>query len=256
MNVITQTGLDMLKESAEKTLKIEGIEITASGPSSIRVALLSGGKLVGHKLNALYLSPEFFNSQVNSYRLHFTGEWADETNPIIEEAHRLSETSLEDLVQSRDELLATVERKQQEILELTARINKQDALLYEARMELSKIATTAIKAHESMFAQCCSNPVKNAWGKDVDVSAVNDIALAVSSLQQSCPGLLPTLTALQLAYLQENPPEGMHPEALIIYSSQIASGFSTYNVMVRPRPGEEPVLVEIPIQAIGVHRNV
>jgi hypothetical protein len=39
-------------------------------------------------------------------------------------------------------------------------------------------------AHESMFVQCCSNPIKNAWGKDVDVSLLNeahrlaDIALA------------------------------------------------------------------------------
>lgn len=29
-------------------------------------------------------------------------------------------------------------------------------------------------AHESLFTQCCSNPVTNAWGKEVNMSALND----------------------------------------------------------------------------------
>ena len=32
-------------------------------------------------------------------------------------------------------------------------------------------------AHESMFTQCCSNPVYNTWGKQVDVSALNNLQL-------------------------------------------------------------------------------
>jgi len=30
-------------------------------------------------------------------------------------------------------------------------------------------------AHDSMFTQCCSNPVYNAWGKQVNVSALNNL---------------------------------------------------------------------------------
>lgn len=42
-------------------------------------------------------------------------------------------------------------------------------------LRLSKIALLAIQeAHNSLFIQCCSNPIKNAWGKEVDVSALND----------------------------------------------------------------------------------
>ena len=29
-------------------------------------------------------------------------------------------------------------------------------------------------AHESLFTQCCSNPVTNAWGKEVNMAALNE----------------------------------------------------------------------------------
>lgn len=36
-------------------------------------------------------------------------------------------------------------------------------------------ALEAIKAaHASLFAQCCSNPIINAWGREVDVSLINE----------------------------------------------------------------------------------
>lgn len=30
-------------------------------------------------------------------------------------------------------------------------------------------------AHDSMLTQCMSNPVKNAWGKEVDMRLINDM---------------------------------------------------------------------------------
>jgi hypothetical protein len=45
-------------------------------------------------------------------------------------------------------------------------------------VELLKDAAVAMSAaHESLFDQCLSNGIKNAWGKPVDVSKVNDLQL-------------------------------------------------------------------------------
>lgn len=41
---------------------------------------------------------------------------------------------------------------------------------------LRKLAQATLDAHESMFAQCCSNPIMNSWGNKVDTSALNDAA--------------------------------------------------------------------------------
>lgn len=40
--------------------------------------------------------------------------------------------------------------------------------------QLIDAARATNAAHESMFAQCCSNPITNAWGKQVSVRALND----------------------------------------------------------------------------------
>jgi hypothetical protein len=36
-------------------------------------------------------------------------------------------------------------------------------------------------AHESMFTQCLSNPIKNTWGKEVDVSLLNQASCDADS---------------------------------------------------------------------------
>lgn len=41
---------------------------------------------------------------------------------------------------------------------------------------LRKLAQATLDAHESLFAQCCSNPIMNSWGNKVDTSALNDAA--------------------------------------------------------------------------------
>lgn len=50
-------------------------------------------------------------------------------------------------------------------------------------------------AHTAMFAQCCSNPITNAWGKEVDVSALNEAhrlaEIALASLP--APAAAPTI---------------------------------------------------------------
>ena len=49
-----------------------------------------------------------------------------------------------------------------------------------------KLAEAIVKAHESMFAQCCSNPVRNAWGVEVNMLPLNqayELARAALSAQ-------------------------------------------------------------------------
>ena len=41
---------------------------------------------------------------------------------------------------------------------------------------LRKLAQATLDAHESLFAQCCSNPILNSWGNRVDTTALNDAA--------------------------------------------------------------------------------
>lgn len=40
-------------------------------------------------------------------------------------------------------------------------------------------------AHESMFEQCLSNPVSNAWGKEINLSAINELQLAASRIDSA-----------------------------------------------------------------------
>ena len=53
-------------------------------------------------------------------------------------------------------------------------IDAKTAIIHEVLVECIKAMENA---HESMFTQCCSNPVYNAWGKQVDVSAMNEMQL-------------------------------------------------------------------------------
>lgn len=44
-------------------------------------------------------------------------------------------------------------------------------------------------AKESLFSQCCSNPIKNSWGKQVDLTKLNDLFNLASApvSPQACP---------------------------------------------------------------------
>lgn len=44
-------------------------------------------------------------------------------------------------------------------------------------------------AHEDLFVQCCSNPIKNAWGKDVDLSKLNIAHEAAGRALNAAPAL-------------------------------------------------------------------
>lgn len=50
--------------------------------------------------------------------------------------------------------------------------NREAEKLIEALRETIKAMRDA---HESMVTQCCSNPIKNAWDKLVDVSKINEL---------------------------------------------------------------------------------
>jgi hypothetical protein len=46
---------------------------------------------------------------------------------------------------------------------------------YKAIVEAdTKALKLMIQMHDDLFAQCLSNPIKNAWGKDIDCILVND----------------------------------------------------------------------------------
>ncbi|MCE9932703.1 hypothetical protein [Aeromonas salmonicida] len=48
----------------------------------------------------------------------------------------------------------------------------------QAILELAEqLARKVVEAHDSMFGQCCSNPIYNSWGAQVDVSLINDTRL-------------------------------------------------------------------------------
>lgn len=43
------------------------------------------------------------------------------------------------------------------------------------RAELLELARVGKAAHASMFEQCFSNPIKNAWGQEVNCTAINEL---------------------------------------------------------------------------------
>jgi len=49
-------------------------------------------------------------------------------------------------------------------------LDKNDGL----KNDFGAVCHAIIKAHDSMFVQCCSNPVFNQWGKQVDVTDLNN----------------------------------------------------------------------------------
>jgi hypothetical protein len=76
--------------------------------------------------------------------------WASDGNPVIE---RVPYEGL--YMRNEDEDKALICRA----------VNSHAALVQACK--------TIIDAHSQMFAQCLSNPVKNAWGKEISVSALN-----------------------------------------------------------------------------------
>ncbi|OCP21997.1 MULTISPECIES: hypothetical protein [unclassified Ensifer] len=56
--------------------------------------------------------------------------------------------------------------------------------------KLLELARLTAAAHEDMFAQCCSNPITNAWGGQVSVAKLNDAgALAKNILRDHADAL-------------------------------------------------------------------
>jgi Lar family restriction alleviation protein len=53
----------------------------------------------------------------------------------------------------------------------------------DARPSLMLLIGAVKAAHTDMFQQCCSNPIKNAWGKEVSVRKINDAFLLAERLQ-------------------------------------------------------------------------
>lgn len=50
-----------------------------------------------------------------------------------------------------------------------------DVLINHLIKALEDSAKAMDEAHESLFTQCMSNPVKNAWGVPVDMSKINEL---------------------------------------------------------------------------------
>ncbi|TSP14037.1 hypothetical protein [Cupriavidus campinensis] len=54
----------------------------------------------------------------------------------------------------------------------------------EARPSLLLLIGAVEAAHADMFRQCCSNPIKNAWGKEVSVRKLNEAMLLADKLKR------------------------------------------------------------------------
>lgn len=76
------------------------------------------------------------------------------------------------------------DRDQQYDMKVKAREQRDAALAECERLrELLREASSAMSAaHESLFDQCLSNGMTNAWGKPVDVSKINDLQPAARSI--------------------------------------------------------------------------
>lgn len=60
---------------------------------------------------------------------------------------------------------------------LIAELKEARSTLDTYHKTLQKASAKMRDAHSSMFEQCCSNPVRNAWGKEVDVGGINMLML-------------------------------------------------------------------------------
>lgn len=74
---------------------------------------------------------------------------------------------------AKADIAAELGFRDMQIAELT---KQRDELLSALESASAKMK----KAHSDMFDQCLSNPVKNAWGKSIDVSSINDLQLESS----------------------------------------------------------------------------
>lgn len=81
--------------------------------------------------------------------------------------------TLESIAMTGETLLARFELMKSENEQLK---KQRDELL----AALSGASEKMKAAHESMFDQCLSNPVYNAWGKEINISAINELQLEAS----------------------------------------------------------------------------
>lgn len=56
------------------------------------------------------------------------------------------------------------------------------------RLQLADAVKAMVEAHSSMFEQCLSNPVYNAWGKEVNVGKINFLPLKASGIEAFLSG--------------------------------------------------------------------
>lgn len=92
-----------------------------------------------------------------------------------------------------DEALACIETLEAETAALRASAVAEPAPAAPVPASVREALEAINAAHAAMFAQCCSNPITNAWGKKVDVSALNEahrlaeIALASLPAPEAAP---------------------------------------------------------------------
>lgn len=78
-------------------------------------------------------------------------------------------TNYNEVLKERDEAQAKVAdliRWQETVRSASELVRQRDALL--------AVVKAYEAAREGLFAQCCSNPVKDAWGRNVDMALLNE----------------------------------------------------------------------------------
>ena len=132
-----------------------------------------------------YLKMEYvFNLPLNAdmYRVDFS-VISDDKDAIIGgfgidgmselAAHAIN--SHDELVENMQHYRAESERWEMQAVKEASRAAYLELVNQELLAKLSAASEKMKAAHESMFEQCLSNPVFNAWGKELNLSAVNEL---------------------------------------------------------------------------------
>ena len=99
--------------------------------------------------------------------LQWALKYPDEIREVIADAQRL-------VVPQASALAAEYARGRADGFDAAkAAPQASEAVREQCSGNIVELAEAVVEAHDSMFAQCCSNPVRNAWGDEVSMLALN-----------------------------------------------------------------------------------
>ena len=160
---------------ASGTLKIDAFRISASAsPGCVDIDLLSEGRPIAIAAQAFSLLALSDTAARHTFHMD-TLPWFEEAAPLLRSLDIVNDSSVAQLAKSRNEWRSLTHKQEQTICDKNYRIATLEEEVSQLRALLVQTTTAMDAAHDSLFTQCLSNGVKNAWGKDVDCTLVNDL---------------------------------------------------------------------------------